>query len=102
MAIFFRFSTTSNHFHPLQVENCNSNSRLVVGEDDNGKFRLERVKYPSWTESLLRGCNSGITEVTALSLWGRRGGGRWTRDCILLRPIKEFTDLSVSDTVRLR
>ena len=44
MAIFFNFQTTSNHFHPLQVENCDSNSRLVVDEDDNGKFRIERVK----------------------------------------------------------
>ena len=43
MAIFFTFSPTSNHLHPLQVENCDSNSRLVVDEDDNGKFRLERV-----------------------------------------------------------
>ena len=43
MAIFFNFSLTSNHFHPLQVENCDSNSRLVVDEDDNGKLRLERV-----------------------------------------------------------
>ena len=43
MAIFFNFSPTSNHLHPLQVENCDSNSRLVVYEDDNGKFRLERV-----------------------------------------------------------
>ena len=36
----------SSHLHPLQVENCDSNSRLVVDEDDNGKFRLERVKLP--------------------------------------------------------
>ena len=43
MEILFNFSPTSNHLHPLQVENCDSNSRLVVGEDDNGKFRLERV-----------------------------------------------------------
>ena len=42
-AIFFKFSTTSNRLHPLQVENCDSNSRLVVDEDDNGKFRLERI-----------------------------------------------------------
>ena len=35
--------TTSNHLHPLQVGNCGSNSRLVVDEDDNCKFRLERV-----------------------------------------------------------
>ena len=43
MAIFLNFSPISNHLHPLQVENCDSNSRLVVDEDDNGKFRLERV-----------------------------------------------------------
>ena len=43
MAVFFNFSPTLNNLHPLQVENCGSNSRLVVDEDDNGKFRLERV-----------------------------------------------------------
>ena len=40
MVIFFKFAPTSNHLHPLQVENCDSNSRLVVDEDDNGKFRF--------------------------------------------------------------
>ena len=44
MVIFFNLSPTSNHFHSLQVENCGSNSRLVVNEGDNGKFRTERVK----------------------------------------------------------
>ena len=44
MAILFNFQTTSNHLHPLQVENCDSNSRLVVDDDDNGKFRLKRAK----------------------------------------------------------
>ena len=44
MVIFFIFSVTSNNFHPLQVENCDSNSRLVVDEDDYGKLRLKRVK----------------------------------------------------------
>ena len=44
MKIFFTFPPTSNHLHPLQVENCDSNSRLVVEEDDNGKFRPETVK----------------------------------------------------------
>ena len=44
MTIFFNFKTTLNQLHPLQVENCDSNSRLVVDEDDNGKFRLERVE----------------------------------------------------------
>ena len=42
--ISFNCSTTSNHLHPLQVKNCDSNSRLVVDEDDNGKFRLEIVR----------------------------------------------------------
>ena len=44
MVIFFNFKTTSNYLQPLQVENCDSNSRLVVDEDDNGKPRLERGK----------------------------------------------------------
>ena len=43
MVIFFNFSLISNHFHSLQVENCDSNSRLVVDENDYGKLRLERV-----------------------------------------------------------
>ena len=47
MAILFNFPPTSNHLHPLQVENCGSNSRLVVDEDDHGKVRLERVKSAS-------------------------------------------------------
>ena len=38
---FFNLPPTSSHLHPLQVENCESNSRLIV---DEGKFRLERVK----------------------------------------------------------
>ena len=46
MVIFFNFLTTSNQLHPLQFEHCDSNSRLVADEDDNGKFRLERVKTP--------------------------------------------------------
>ena len=41
MAIFFIFSPTSNHLHPLQGENCDSNSRLVVDEDDNVKAGLK-------------------------------------------------------------
>ena len=44
MTIFFIFPPTSSHLYPLQVENCGSNSRLVVDEDDNGKFGFERVK----------------------------------------------------------
>ena len=44
--IFLNFSPTSSHLHPLQVENCDSNSRLVVDEDDDGKVRRERVNTP--------------------------------------------------------
>ena len=45
------FSTTSNYLHPIQVENCDSNSRLAMDEDDNGKCRLERGNTRSafWT-----------------------------------------------------
>ena len=49
VAIFFNFWTTSSYLRPLQVENCDSNSRLVVDEDDYGKFRIERVKTSAMT-----------------------------------------------------
>ena len=40
--IFFAFAT---HFKSsASASNCASNSRLVVDEDDNGKFRLKMVK----------------------------------------------------------
>ena len=41
IGIFFNFHPFSSHLYPLQVENC---ARVVVDEDDNGKFRFERVK----------------------------------------------------------
>ena len=41
--IFFHLPPASSLLHPLQVENRDINSRLVVDEDDNGKVRLERV-----------------------------------------------------------
>ena len=47
MAIFFTFPPTSNHLHSLQVENCDSNSRLVVDEDDNVKSGLKGLKQDS-------------------------------------------------------
>ena len=47
MTIFFNFSSILNHLHPLQVENCDSNSRLVGDEDDNAIFRVERVNTPA-------------------------------------------------------
>ena len=41
MAIFFIFSPTLSHLHPLLVENRDSNSRLVVDEGDNVKSDLK-------------------------------------------------------------
>ena len=59
MAIFFNFPPTSSHLHPLQVENCDSNSRLVVDEDDNGELRLERVNpFYLQNKSLMLGIKS--------------------------------------------
>ena len=45
MAILFNFSPISSHLNPLQVENCDSNSRLVVDEDDNVKSGLKRLNH---------------------------------------------------------
>ena len=47
MTISFNFLPTSNHLHPLQVENCDSNSRLVVDEDDNAKSGLKGLRHIS-------------------------------------------------------
>ena len=41
--IFFHLQHTSSHPYPLQGENCDSNSRLVVDGADNDKFRLKRL-----------------------------------------------------------
>ena len=59
MAIFINFLPTSNHLHPLQVENCGSNSRLVVDEVDNGNSGLKGLNLhllilEDTTESLKR------------------------------------------------
>ena len=41
----FNISPTSSHLHPIQVENCDSNSWLVVDEEDNGKFKIFLYKH---------------------------------------------------------
>ena len=41
MAIFLNFPPTSSHLLSLHVENCDSNSRLVVYADDNVKSGLK-------------------------------------------------------------
>ena len=44
IGIYFSSSPTSSHLYLVQVENCDSNSRFVVDEDEKGKIRLDRVK----------------------------------------------------------
>ena len=76
MVIFFNFSPTSSHLHPLQAENCDSNSRLVVDEDDNGKLRLERVKTytdPAAQGLAIRNKNPKGTRLYLNRLTDRRG-----------------------------
>ena len=78
MVIFLNLPPTLNHLRPLQVQNCESNSRLVVDEDDNGKFRLERFKrsvsisyvkagwkpfYIAWTYVIVHQKKAGITDL---------------------------------------
>ena len=59
MVIFFNLSPRSNHLHPLQVENCDSNPRLVVDDDDNGKLRPEKVDIYSDNSAEKRNINGG-------------------------------------------
>ena len=70
MTIFFNFQTTSSHLHPLQVKNCDSNSRLVVDEDDNGKFWPERVNITFRPERLLDPYNA---EIFMYKPWRSKG-----------------------------
>ena len=68
MVIFFKFSTTSNHLHPLQVANCDSNSRLVVDEDDNVKSGLKGLMVDilprvCWDSSRIQHTFLSITSV---------------------------------------
>ena len=44
IAVFVNFSATSSHLHPLQVENCDSNSQIVVDEDDKLESGLKGLK----------------------------------------------------------
>ena len=41
MTVFLYFSLTASYLYPLQVANCDSNSRLVVDKDDNVKKGLK-------------------------------------------------------------
>ena len=70
MAIFFNFSPSSSHLYPLQVENCDSNSRLVVDEDDNGKVRLERVNMSNCQYRQLIGKKCSLKHISAQRFFG--------------------------------
>ena len=66
---FSHLPPASSHLHSLQVENCDSNSRLVVDGDDNGKFSLERVKdvYPFINIIIFRHLELKIASVIPVS-----------------------------------
>ena len=57
MEIFFNFLPTSGHLHPLEVENCDSNSRLVAAEDGNVKSGLKGLTLWSLCTAILVFCN---------------------------------------------
>ena len=103
IVIFFNLSPTSNHFHPLQVENCDSNSQLVVVENDNGKFRLERVKscflpeYAVWAGDWIEGTICSAKPCTMVGHLVRNvdcishisaNTETWTNECLKLKSSK--------------
>ena len=55
----FHLSPTLCHLHPLQVENCDSNFRLVV--DNNGKSGLKRVKGLNFRQLYRREYNNIVS-----------------------------------------
>ena len=85
MAIFFNFYPTSNHLHPLQVEKCDSSSRLVVDEEDNSKFRLTGKRWWSLcisTQIKMKWNESGFRPplCTYRLNWARRTSWGWWDD----------------------
>ena len=69
MAIFLHFSPTSSHLYSLQVENCASNSRLVVDEDDLVNSGLKRLNQHNSALGMLRVINADNTRP--LTSWLR-------------------------------
>ena len=58
MVIFLYFSPTLNHLHPLQVENCDSNSRLVVTMVNSGSKGLS--EYADDKQFIMDGSKSSL------------------------------------------
>ena len=71
---FLQCFTTLSHLHPQQVENCDSNSRLVVDEYYNGKFRLESIKWLNSKFRLDRVKGLGVRGT--MSLWSDHNKSR--------------------------
>ena len=71
IAIFFTFSPTLNHLHPLQVENCGSNSRLVVDEDDNVNSGLKGLTK---TFMMISNCENPLISMVYTQLFYRCKG----------------------------
>ena len=69
---FFHFSPTSNHFHPLQVENCDSNLRLVVDENENVKSGLKELRVWGNTDLSFNGMVMGNNRSENLDVYGRQ------------------------------
>ena len=69
IAIFLNFSPTSNDLDPLQGENCDSNSRLVVDQDDNVNSGLKGLsRFPHYHGNIAAEGRGG-------SSFSVRGGG---------------------------
>ena len=111
MPIYFNFSPTASHLHPPQVENCDSNSRLVVDEDDNGKVRLERVKTTrnhflyAWLLAIVVKMvnleNVVLSRILYIMSVSRRGEAR-SRDPIIPYSIQWFFILSYKTKMQYR
>ena len=71
IAIFFTFLPSLNHLHPLQVENCDSNSRLVVDEDDNVNSGLKGLTK---TFMMISNCKNPLISMVYTQLFYRCKG----------------------------
>ena len=70
------------HFHPLQGDNCDSNLRLVVDDDDNEKLRLERVT-PTLDQRPLPAAYSWVGIIESAAVMDQRCGNVCRVQCRL-------------------
>ena len=67
MVIFFNLSPTSSNLYPPQAENCDSNSLLVVDEDDNVKSGMKGLNQYI-VSNLVSVIDKGKFESTVLTI----------------------------------